>query len=268
MTQIVLADLDDIVFEGREKRYGAYVLRKAYGVSLFKACLTVSILFGGLGVGQLIWQKYFSHFPKFREITVKLPPETDLPPVPPKEESPPVIPPKKEAPKVSTTKYDIPNPTPEDEVEEDQTIEEVEELASATNISTEDVEGDDIHFFTREIEGGDGYIPDVVSSQEPDISTIIFVEEEPQPVNMADIQQEIGYPEPAVHADIQGMVVLRILVDEKGKYVKLKVINEGHPVLSRAVETQIHKLSFTPAIQSNRPIKFWVNVPFRFKLLN
>lgn len=268
MTQIVLADLDDIVFEGREKRYGAYVLRKAYGVSLFKACLTVSILFGGLGVGQLIWQKYFAHSPKFREITVKLPPETDLPPVPPKEESPPVIPPKKEAPKVSTTKYDIPNPTPEDEVEEDQTIKEVEELASATNIGTEDIEGDDIHFFTGEIEGGDGDIPDIVSSQEPDISAFVSVEEVPQAVNLGAVQKAIGYPESAVLSRIEGMVVLRILVDEKGKYVKHKVMNEGHPLLSKAVETHIHKLSFTPAIQANRPMKFWVNVPFRFKLMN
>ena len=268
MTQIVLADLDDIVFEGREKKYGAYKLRKAYGISLFKASLAVSVIFGGLSIGQLIWQKYFLHSSNFKERVVILPPGTEPPPVPHKEELPPVIPPKKEAPKVSTTKYEIPNPTTEDELEDDQTIKDMEELASATNIGTEDIEGEDISFFTGEIEGGDGDIPDVVSSQEPDISTIIFVEEEPQPVNMADIQKEVGYPEPAVLSRIEGMVVLRILVDEKGKYVKHRVINEGHPLLAKAVETHIHKLSFTPAIQANRPIKFWVNVPFRFKLMN
>lgn len=268
MTQIILADLNDIVFEGREKRYGAYALRKAYGASLFKACLTVAILFGGLGAGQLIWQKYFSYSSNFEERIVTLTPGTEPPPLPSKEELPPVIPPKREALKVSTTKYDIPNPTPEDELEEDQTIKEMEELANATNIGTEDIEGDDIHFFTGEIEGGEGDIPDVVSSQEPDISAFVSVEEVPQAVNLGMVQKAIGYPEPAVLSRIEGMVVLRILVDEKGKYVKHKVINEGHPLLSRAVETHIHKLSFTPAIQANRPIKFWVNVPFRFKLMN
>ena len=79
--------------------------------------------------------------------------------------------------------------------------------------------------------------------------------------------QQIGYPSIAQDADIQGRVVVRILVDKYGRYRKHKVIKKIHPILAEAVEKEIDGLRFTPAIQAGKPIPFWVNVPFNFVLL-
>lgn len=106
------------------------------------------------------------------------------------------------------------------------------------------------------------------SSEEPDINAFIFADVEPKPTNMLDIQKSIGYPQIAKDAGIQGNVVIRILVDEKGNYRKHRVINEVHPILTKAVTKHVDKLKFEPAIHEGKPIKYWVNVPFAFKLLN
>ncbi|MEL6592497.1 MAG: energy transducer TonB, partial [Bacteroidota bacterium] len=78
----------------------------------------------------------------------------------------------------------------------------------------------------------------------------------------------IGYPQIARDAGIEGNVVVRVLVDKRGNYDKHKIITQVHPILTKAVEEHISKLQFTPAIQGGKPIKFWVNIPFNFKLLN
>ena len=103
--------------------------------------------------------------------------------------------------------------------------------------------------------------------QEPDINAFIFVDEEPRPVNMNQIRQLIGYPPEAVEENIEGQVVVRVLVDEAGNYTKHKVIVIGDPLLAEAVESQIENLKFSPAIQNGEKIKFWVNIPFSFKLI-
>ncbi len=102
--------------------------------------------------------------------------------------------------------------------------------------------------------------------EEPDINDFIFVSVEPEILNMEQIRKNIGYPDIARDAGIQGMLVVRVLVDESGNYVRHVMIKKVHPVLSQQVEVYLPLLKFTPAIQNNRPIKFWVNIPFRFSL--
>jgi protein TonB len=103
--------------------------------------------------------------------------------------------------------------------------------------------------------------------KEPDINAFVFVQEEPKPINMDEVQAAVGYPTVARDADIEGVVVVRVLVDEYGNYRKHRIIKTAHPVLSEAVESKIKMLRFTPAIQGGKPIAFWVNVPFRFTLV-
>lgn len=89
---------------------------------------------------------------------------------------------------------------------------------------------------------------------------------EPVPLNMQEIKRRIGYPPVAKEAGIEGKVLLRILVDEKGNYMRHKIINSAHPLFDREIEKYISELRFTPAIQNGKPTKFWVNLPLNFKL--
>lgn len=104
--------------------------------------------------------------------------------------------------------------------------------------------------------------------EEPGINDFVFVDKEPTPTNLGEIRDAIGYPEDAIDENIQGTVVIRILVDENGKYVKHKVVKDIHPSLTKAVEAQISQMTFEPAQKEGSAVKYWVNLPFPFKLIN
>lgn len=89
---------------------------------------------------------------------------------------------------------------------------------------------------------------------------------EPVPLNMQEVKRRIGYPPVAKEAGIEGQVIIRILVDEQGNYIRHIIAKAGHPILQMAIEEHIKELRFTPAIQNGKPTKFWVNLPLNFKL--
>ncbi|MEM6629009.1 MAG: TonB family protein [Bacteroidota bacterium] len=100
----------------------------------------------------------------------------------------------------------------------------------------------------------------------PKVNDFVEVDQEPRPLNLQEIRQQIGYPQSEQNEGIEGNVVLRILIDEEGAYIRHVVLNEGHPVLEQAVAEKIRHLVFSPATQKGNPVKFWVNIPFVFKL--
>ncbi len=272
MAQVIKADIDEMVFEDRERRYGAYFLRKRYPKILLYSTLiglfitamipASSSIAKALGLNAEVEE---SSGP--RNVVINM---EDLPPPPPidEEKPPPPPPPKPPPPQIKTVAFKIPEPAPEEEIDpEEQTINEQEELKDAPVIALEDQEGDDdVGFIDGDIEG-EGDIPEVVVEKEPDVNAFIVVEEEPKPVNMGEVKQAIGYPQVARDAGIEGNVVVRVLVDKNGGYRRHIILNGVHPVLEKAVAAQLPKLRFTPAIQGGKPIQFWVNIPFAFKLI-
>lgn len=271
MAQTILADLDEILFESRNRAYGAYLLRKNYPQSLFKASMIVGSLFMLMALLPIIreWIWGTENSSSTQEHIIRLEENSVIPQVPDKEEIEVPKLPSIKPPQVNTSVFLLPDPTSEQELESsetDQTILEMDSLMQAPSIGFENIEGNEFGFEEGNIEGEN--IPEViVEVREPSPDQFIPVEEEPVPFNMDDIRKQIGYPRPARDAEIQGNVILRILVNEKGEYVKHIVLNSKHPILEKAVVDKIHLLRFTPAIQGGNAIPFWVNVPFAFKLM-
>lgn len=271
MAQVIKADLDEMLFEEREKRYGAYFLRKAYSRRLLMASLVglaaftlalaspqISALFGGVSEKE-----------DKRQIVTEIN-LADLPPPPPPDDEPPPPPPPKvelPPPKLKTIAFKIPEPKPKEEIEEEEEVVEVKELEEAPNIGLEDIDGEDEGFIDIPDEG-DGEVAAVIEEKEPSINDFVFVQKQPEPINMGDVQKLVEYPELVKEAGIEGSVVVRILIDKNGRYLKHKVTKSPHPLLSQSVEKHLKNLVFTPAIQGNKPIKFWVNIPFKFSILN
>ncbi len=108
----------------------------------------------------------------------------------------------------------------------------------------------------------------LAQTEEPDINAFVFADEEPKPLNLGDVRQQIGYPEQAIEQNIQGNVVVRLLVDEEGQYIRHKIITSANPILRGAVEDHVAELQFSPARVDGKAIKFWINIPFSFKLLD
>lgn len=133
--------LDEVVFERRNKEYGAYDLRQAYRPLLTRAFLLGTLIFVLLVVGPFLYLKMTQEKAKEEKIVeVNLDEIKDLPPPPEEKELPPPPPPPPvEPPKVEIVKDMIPEPKPNPKIEEPpKKMEEVKE----TTIGTKDVEGE------------------------------------------------------------------------------------------------------------------------------
>jgi protein TonB len=166
--------------------------------------------------------------------------------------------------------FKIPNPKDLNELTvSDSSMIDMASLLKAPNIGLTDVSGDEPGFINIPEENGRGTLPAIIEEEkEPDINDFTLVAEEPNVLNIENIWEMIVYPEVARENHIQGTVVFRVLIDKEGNYRRHQLIKKSHPMLALAVERHIHKLKFTPAIQGNKPIMFWVNIPFHFKIMD
>jgi TonB family protein len=105
-------------------------------------------------------------------------------------------------------------------------------------------------------------------AQSPSINEFVYVDQEPKPLNLTELRSQIVYPPTAVEENIQGTVVARILVDTAGQYRQHKIIKSIAPELDAAVAAMLPQLTFTPALQGGRPVMYWINLPFPFRLVN
>lgn len=278
---VVEADLDDIVFEGRNQSYGAYTMRKKYNRLLTRAALIAFLLFIFVtGLPKVVeWLKPEGIEEPADLVVIPVEMELeDLPPPKEREEDlepPPPPPPVKTPPPAARAQieFKVIEPAPEEEVDPEETIKDMDELIDADTamIGSNDVEGiADDGTGEPDWDGlgeGDEPVEIAAPEEDPDPNAFIIAEEEPRPVNMDDIRKLIGYPPMAKEAEIEGKVIVRVLVDKTGKYKKHIVLKDPHPILTKAVETKLTKLQFTPGIQAGKPIKVWVTIPFDFKLL-
>ncbi len=75
------------------------------------------------------------------------------------------------------------------------------------------------------------------------------------------------YPELARQAGIEGTVLLRVLIDERGKVISATVLNSDvTDTMVRAAIAAAKQFRFKPAKQRMKPVKAAVAVPIRFKL--
>lgn len=141
VSKILSADLLDIVFDGKNKSYGAYDLRKTYPHRLREALLiTIALCIVFIAV------PHFLSLRKKPETNVQMlvkdvsleelkkeEKKPDQPPPPP--------PPKQEPPKVEITKFTPPRIVKDEEVKEEDVVKEVSKLED-TKIGTINQEGE------------------------------------------------------------------------------------------------------------------------------
>jgi periplasmic protein TonB len=277
MNTPIYADFDKIVFEGREQGYGAYQMRKRYNRILTRASLIAFLLF--ISITALPKMVHWimpgvaeDAAPKEEMVTV-IP---DIP-IPPKDPVEPVELPKQAADPKPPREVDMsePKPTPAEQLHDEKIVNEIDKADSAI-VSNKNTDGDpaDGDIFkklgsdpcpTCPISEVDVTLP-VETDPNPD--TFVLLEKEPQPVNLDDLKALIGYPPIAVEGEIEGKVIVRVLMDKHGNYKDHKVLKNPHPILTNAVTSKLNHLKMTPGIQAGRPISVWVTLPFNFELMH
>ena len=92
----------------------------------------------------------------------------------------------------------------------------------------------------------------------------IELEREPQLLNQMEVVKLIGRPGVAATEYGIGRVLVRVLVDQEGKYVKHILLRKVHPDLDQAVVEHLPACKFSPGIQGGKPLMCWITIPFAF----
>lgn len=105
------------------------------------------------------------------------------------------------------------------------------------------------------------------SLEEKDIFEV--VEDEPKPIGgMESIYENLTYPETAREVGIQGVVVVRFVVDSEGNVREPQVIREIGGGAGEAAKEAITLTEWQPGEQRERNVAVRMTVPVRFQLQN
>lgn len=127
----------------------------------------------------------------------------------------------------------------------------------------------------------DESIPDELTIEETEIDFTKPIDESPPPPpeeeepivefyalsEKPDVIKRVEpkYPELARKAGIEGLVVVKVLIDTKGDVEKVEVV-KSHPMLDDAALAAAKQFKFKPGKQRDRFVKVWMTIPFTFKL--
>ncbi len=91
-----------------------------------------------------------------------------------------------------------------------------------------------------------------------------FVVSQEKPVLTSFAQP--NYPEMARASQLEGTVVVKVLVGPTGQVMQAQVISSVHPLLDRAALDAARRCKFKPGKQRGIPVKAWMAIPFAFRL--
>ena len=273
--KIARASLLDIVFEGRNKDYGAYELRTTYNKRIIEAMIVVVILTALLFAANALMKGGSAQkqvlYVKDVQLTEVQRTETSEPPPPP-----PPPPPKAEMPKVEVTKFTPPRIVKDNEVKEDEKPPEQEKLQD-TKIGAINQEGiKDAGVVAPPVsDGGKGVVEGPKQKFTEDYEkTFVKVEIESEyPGGAAAwlryLNKNFRYPEEAIANEIQGVVVVQFIVDKEGVVSDVGAISgpEQGGLREEAVRVIRKSGVWTPAIQNGRKVKSYKKQPVVFKMM-
>lgn len=78
------------------------------------------------------------------------------------------------------------------------------------------------------------------------------------------LQKATKYPRKARKQGIEGRVVVRFIVDERGRVTEAEVAEPVHPLLDDAALTAVRKMRFEPAQKDGEPVSVQLSVPIGF----
>jgi len=107
--------------------------------------------------------------------------------------------------------------------------------------------------------------PPAEEDQEPEI--FIVVEQMPEIIGgISTLYSVLAYPEIARLAGIEGVVVIRLLIDETGTPSTPVVLRSAGKILDDAAQEALLQLRFKPGMQRGRAVRVQMAFPVTFKL--
>lgn len=270
VNKILSADILDIIFEGRNKEYGAYELRKTYNKRLTIALLSMAALCLLLFLGYFLANTISANSKK--DMVVQDVQLEDIKQEEKRNEPPPPPPPKPpEPPKVEMAKFTPPKIVKDEEVKEEEKPPEIEKLED-TKIGTVNQEGvKDEGIVAPPVDDGKGVVEAPKKEEEDYDKTFTKVEiESDYPGGTSAWQRYLNktlrYPQDAIDNEIQGTVVIQFIVDKEGNVSDVEAVSGPNELRDEAVRVIKKSGKWTPAIQNGRQVKSYKKQPIVFRL--
>jgi len=255
--KILNADLLDIIFDGRNKEYGAYELRKGYRKRLIISMVSMVGLFLLLLIGYLLASNFSSDDNKNAIVVQEVQleevrqQEREEPPPPPPPPKPP------DPPKIEMAKFTPPKIVKDEEVKEDEKPPEVEKLEEV-KIGLTNQEGlKDEGIVAPPVDEGKGIVEAPKRDETDYDQTFTKVEiESSYPGGAAAWQRylikTLRYPQEAQDNEIQGAVVVQFIVDKTGTVSDVEAVSGPQELRDEAVRVIKRSGKWTPAVQNGR----------------
>jgi protein TonB len=270
---ILRADMLDIVFDGRNKNYGAYELRRNYHQRMTNALLITAGICIVIGGGA--WLK--STFAKTADVDlVKISDEVTISEIKPIEENipeppPPPPAPKVEVPKIQMIAFTTPVITDKDIVDPPPTQEQLDDTR-ISNISQEGVKDMGIIVTPPSDRDGKGLMVERLKDDFDANKTFIKVEIDAS--YMGDwkrfLERNLVGEVPVDNGAAPGTytVIIQFIVDAAGNVSDIKPLtNYGHGMEQEAVRVIKKSGKWKPAIQNGKEVKAYRKQPITFQVL-
>jgi len=271
----------DLVFEGKNKDFGAYVIRtdstKRHNKAVFWTIIG-AIIFGLLAWGFVKTQEYLEERRlaaqgEQEEVLIDMSQEAEEPEPEQErlEQEKPEVLPEEVLKSVKVTELQI---VEDDKVKKEDEIKTQDELKETeTAFGQKDNEkGTEDRNVTRTLK--EEVVVEKPVEKPKEVKEEIFrsVEQMPQfpggeAALMKYLQSHINYPPMAAENNVQGRVVVQFVVDKTGKVGEVKVVRSVDKDLDREAVRVCKSLpKFTPGRQNGQAVSVWYTLPVTFKL--
>ena len=102
-------------------------------------------------------------------------------------------------------------------------------------------------------------------TQPTEVKDFYPIDEEAIILNYAEVCQKMNYPVAALNQGIEGMVHVRLLIDDTGRVRQYHILGP-HPSMEAEVEKYINDIKFQAAHLDHYPVASWSNLSFKFEL--
>ncbi len=261
--KILSAAFIDILFDGRNKEYGAYQLRKSYNKRVATALIVtgsfILLLFLGSALAYALEKKDNSLLPV--EQTIVLAPVDQTKKI----EPPVVMPPKQitEPPKVKMEQFTAPVIMVDNEVKPDEQPPLVDDLANAV-ISTFKQDGIDTDntIVAPPVEPGSGNVVAPKADTEDYEKIFIKVENPATFPGGTDgwrryLERNLNFTDAATENGTTGVVRVQLVVDKNGKISEVVALNDpGDGLAEEAIRVIKTGPDWKPAEQNGKPVAY------------
>ena len=271
INKILSADVLDIIFDGKNKQYGAYDLRKSYNRRLTKALLITAAIALLIFLGS-VFAKFVGKNSAETIVVVdtqmaelkKEPPPPVVPPPPPPKPPPP--------PEINQVKFTPPKIVKDEEVKPEEKIEDIKEDQA---ISTKTVESDNKEQVVQApVEDKGTGVVEVpkVDDDEGKIFTKVEVEAGFPGGDRAwrsYLEKNLNTEVPGENGAPEGnlTVIVKFVVSKDGSLSDISCESDpGYGICQEAIRVIKRTKNWTPAIQNGRNVNAYRRQPITFSV--